>query len=367
MNREKYIPEGDSDSQRLIYAMQQVKEGNFKGIDESVFEDANMAVSFNEMLDRVMDVNNRHVMRINDGLIKISDNSLLVTLINRIKDQKTPIDNMRELSVFLDNYMHQAESEKIAMIALIKQINHSIEPLKQMYVEGKRLHDDGYSEKSALTFDRMYDFLCGMSEQTNLIEAISIESNNNKSMLYNMLNEFSMDIKFLVENYDNLYKNGFDIGTKLFLIGRDVDNARSDMYRYNSRISLIDMTKIFAVDHLTLAWRLYNNIVEIETLKITQVNDPNRCKFGIWKDSFSLPGVSDSLEFATCIEQHEELHRCAVACFVAKESSEIEKAYEELYNTVECSRLFTEALDKLAERMRQAGYADETEVWKFKK
>lgn len=367
MNREKYIPEGTTDSERLMYAMNQVKDHNFKEIDENSFENPAMAISFNEMLNELMDANNRHVMRINDGLIKISDNSTLVRLIDRIKDQKSPIDHMRELSSFFDNFAKQNESEKIAVIALVKQINSAIEPLKQMYIDGRRLYQEGNQEKSAETFDRIYDFLCGMSEQTRLIESIGIESNKHKNVLSDMLSEFSKDIKFLVDNYDNLYKNGFEIGTRLFLIGRDVDNARNDLYRRNSRISIIDMTKIFSVDHLTLAWRLYNNIIEIETLKITQLNNPDSCKFGIWKDTLELPGVSDSPEFVACVEQHEELHKHAVACFVAKESSEIEKSYDELYNTIECSKQFTLCLERLAERMRLEGYSEETEVWKFKK
>lgn len=367
MNRKIYIPEGNNDSERLIYAMNQVKNHNYSEVDESAFDDLSLAVSFNEMINEMMNLNNRQVMRINDGLIKISDNSTLVCLLDRIKEQKAPIDKMRELSAFLDNFMKQNESEKIAVIALIKQINSAIEPLKQMYIDGRQLFLDGDGEKAARTFDRIYDFLCGMSEQTRLIESIGIESNKHKNMLEDMLGGFSKDIKLLVDNYDNLYQDGFNMGTRLFYIGRDIDNARTDLYRHCSRVSIIDITKIFSVDHLTLAWRLYNNIIEIEMLKITQINNPNGCKFGLWKDTFELPGVSDSIEFASCIELHEELHRHAVECFVAKEASEIDKAYEELYVTIECSKQFTLALERLAERMRLEGYAEETEVWKFKK
>ena len=90
------------------------------------------------------------------------------------------------------------------------------------------------------------------------------------------------------------------------------------MYRTNSNVTLIDSTKVFAIDHLTLTWRLYNNIIEYEHLKITQLNNPDRCKFALWCNSIEDSRVKESQAFKDSFEVHEKLHDHAVACYVAK-------------------------------------------------
>jgi hypothetical protein len=137
------------------------------------------------------------------------------------------------------------------------------------------------------------------------------------------------------------------------------------MFRQNTTPTVHDALKVFAVDHLTLTWRLYNNIVEFEQLKITQVNNPDKCKFGLWCHSQTDPIIVDSDSFKHAMEAHYELHNHAVACFIAKESSDLPEAIDEFLQALVALEEYHAALDELHEHLRRNGITKETEVWKF--
>ena len=50
------------------------------------------------------------------------------------------------------------------------------------------------------------------------------------------------------------------------------------MFRSFSNVTTQDMIRIFQIDHFILMWRVYNNAVGFESLKVTQLNNPDGCK-----------------------------------------------------------------------------------------
>ena len=85
MYETKYIPDGETDKERLLSAMKNLEHQCFDSVDEECFEDKELANAFNNMLQGVVKQNNHFLMRINDAQIRIADNSSVKALIEQVK------------------------------------------------------------------------------------------------------------------------------------------------------------------------------------------------------------------------------------------------------------------------------------------
>lgn len=357
MKQTKYIPDGETDLERLMSAMENLGSQRFDMLDEDGFEDKELASAFNNMLSGIVGQNNHFMVRINDAQTRVADNTSVKNLIEQVNTQKKPIDDMKHASEYLRVHAQENEAKQIELIALSKQAESTLKPLLlQLKAE---LETDDANEW-------LYDGLLQVEDFLKLLKKISHDLYQQETIKSTFFDVFDEGLGKLRSNYAELLENCFQNGYRLYRINRDIDNARNDMYRTNSNVTMIDRTKIFYVDHLTLTWRLYNNIIEYEHLKITQLNNPDRCKFGLWCAGMEDSRVKESQAFKAAFEAHEKLHDHAVACYVAKEASEIQTAMEEFEITLEMCRQFKESLEELAEFMRQNGISEETEVWVFK-
>ncbi len=366
MKQINYIPDGETDLERLMSAMDNLGSQRFDLVDEDGFEDKEIARAFNKMLCGIVEQNNRFLMRINDAQTRVADNTSVKNLIEQVRAQKSPIDDMKQASEYLRVHAQENEAKQIELIALSKQAESTLTPLLLQLRAEREALENGCSKETAEDNGRLYDSLSQVEDFLKLLKKIAHDIYQQETIKSTFFDIFDEGIGKLLSNYGELLENCFQNGYRLYRINRDIDNARNDMYRANSNVTMIDCTKIFAVDHLTLTWRLYNNIIEYEHLKITQLNNPDRCKFGLWCNKLEDLRVKESQEFKEAFEAHEKLHDHAVACYVAKEASEIQTAMEEFEMTLEMCRQFTEKLEHLAEFMRQNGIAEETEVWVFK-
>lgn len=390
--KEKYVPEGNSDIERLINAMNQLKNRNFKEIDDSVFENTEVADVYNGMLDSIMEYNNHFLMRLNDAMTRIADNSRVKDMLTQINSQKEPIENMRETNECLCLRLQQNETQLIEALAMSKQVDYNLMPCVRKMMEGERALEDSIKdideilnkktvskqelihvceaareqEKRALmvlqsTMERMQD----IGEQVKIVRRNVGEICSGDNERVDAFKEFTAGLQFLTDNYGKLSKYCFGVGSQLYRISRDIDNARNDMFRHNSRPSMLDRLSVFYVDHLTLTWRLYLNVIEYENLRITQLNNPDRCKFGLWCADMTDPQIRDSKVFQEAFDAHEELHKYAVACFLAKEASDTQEAMKEFDNALGACTRFQKALQELSQHMRTLGFTEQTEVWKF--
>lgn len=365
MKQTQYIPDGETDLERLMSAMEMLGGQRFDLVDEECFEDKELARTFNKMLCGIVEQNNHFLMRINDAQNRIANNTSVKNLIEQVKEQKKPIDNMKDASKYLRVHAQENEAKQIELMALSKQAESTLKPLLlQLRTEREALEEEGSNGETEVNA-WLYDGLLQIEDFLKLLKKISHDLYQQETIKSTFFDIFDEGIGKLHSNYNELLENCFQNGYRLYRINRDIDNARNDMYRTNSKVTMIDSTKVFAIDHLTLTWRLYNNIIEYEHLKITQLNNPDRCKFGLWCVSMEDSRVKESRELKEAFEAHEKLHDHAVACYVAKEASEIQTAMEEFEITLEMCRQFTESLEHLAEFMRQNGIAEETEVWVF--
>lgn len=390
--KEKYTPEGSNDMERLINAMNQLKDRNFKEIDDSVFENAEAADAYNEMLDSIMKYNNHYLMRINDAMIRIADNSRVKEMLTRIIARKDAIESLRETNESLSMRLQRNETQLIEALAMAKQIDNNLTPCSKEMTESEQLLEASISdidnilgkkdisnqelihackdakakEKRALTILKYAaEAVHDIEEQAGIVRKNIVEICAGDNSQVDMFKKFSSDLQFLTDNYSKLLESCFNVGSQLCRISRDIDNARNDMFRHNSRPTMLDRLSVFYVDHLTLAWRLYLNIVEYENLKITQVNNPDRCKFGLWCADMTDPQIRDAEAFQNAFDTHQEFHKHAVACFLAKEASDIQEATEEFNNALKTCEKLQEALQQLSQHVRALGITEQTEVWKF--
>lgn len=313
-------------------------------------------------------------------------------MLTQIKSQSGPLEDMKQANEVLSNQIEQNGTQLLQSLALTKQLDHTITPcadriineraMLEALVEAaeRALNDDAISKLELIracevaknngqTILRqskgIADAILTMSDQVRILRDNMGRLCTDDRERVNVFRTFADGLQSLTDNYDKLSDYCFGVGQQLHRAQRDIDTSRNDMYRHNSRPSMIDRVSVFFVDHLVLTWRLYLNIIEYENLKITQVNNTDRCKFGLWCAQMEDPQIKDSDAFKACFDAHAQLHKYAVACFLAKEESDINGALEEFGHALEACDAFEKEMDGLCEYFRSIGYTDETEVWRI--
>lgn len=137
---------------------------------------------------------------------------------------------------------------------------------------------------------------------------------------------FVSSIESIADSYDVLSKECFSTGEHLYRISRGSDNLRNDVAKKGSVLSMIDWITVFEVDHFVFTWRLYNNLIGFENLRLEQVNNVTGCKFGKWVGNQKNEAIVNSQAFAKCVEMHRELHKHAEDSWHAKDRSDREAA-----------------------------------------
>ncbi len=173
--------------------------------------------------------------------------------------------------------------------------------------------------KSVQDMNRINEQLDSISKE---IDSIYKEINNQSALTQS----FVSSIDSIADSYHTLSEECMGTGSHLYHISRDIDQARSDMARKNSQLTTLDWITVFEVDHLIFTWRVYNNLADFETLKISQLNNPAGCKLGKWLASQTDSRITGSAEFKQVKEKHEELHKHACDSWNAKEQGDREEA-----------------------------------------
>ncbi|MCM1386174.1 MAG: methyl-accepting chemotaxis protein [Bacillus sp. (in: Bacteria)] len=173
---------------------------------------------------------------------------------------------------------------------------------------------------------------------------------------------FVSSIDTIADSYDTLMKECAGTGEHLYRISRDIDRARSDMARHNSKITTLDWITVFEIDHLIFTWRIYNNLADFERLKITQLNNPAGCKFGKWMAEQTDTRITSSSEFKQAASLHEELHKYGCESWYAKDRGDRAEALEQFNRTYEVYGRFQKALVGLRRVLKSTGETEETDI-----
>ena len=183
----------------------------------------------------------------------------------------------------------------------------------------------------------------------------------------NSAKDFSAQTDSLSRSYELLSKDCIHLGKHVFQIGRYIDKTRSDMVRHNSIITELDWIRVFEVDHFVLMWRVYNNIVGFERLLSKQVNNPTKCKLGLWIANQADSRITNCDAFRQLKSAHLTLHEFATRSWQAKEDGDEELAMEYFKKAYHAFEEFDYAIKHLQDTMRSIGYQEATEIETFSK
>ena len=372
-----------NDRENLLAAMKRFADGGFEPADTAVFEDKELIDSFNEMMDRVTKRNNHYLARINDAQSRIGDTSCLKSMFEEITSQESAILALKEARSLIDPSSESLENTNREFLMLSKQISMAIAPCLNEVISSEKLLDKLYpvtSDGEPDTENPLYEPLSELREnllnthaRLESMSARILSLGKDATEVFNIIDEknrlnnsFLESVDLLTDSYRKLSAECLDTGRHLYRISRDIDNARNDMFRHNSRPTLHDRLRVYEVDHVTLAWRLYNNIVEFESLRLTQVNNPSSCKFGIWSTTMEDPVFLESEAFNKAVQAHTEFHEHCVECYNAKQDYDIPLAFKKFDEVMASLKDFLAAMEELHEYLRSIGNTDETDVWKFR-
>lgn len=387
------------DLQAILKALENLKGGNYDSIDEITFHDPAVKAAIDDYQSSLAKKNNHFLARINDAQRRIGDTSCLRSMFELISSQQGALDMLMEVRGSVDLGETSMEEINQEFLMLSEQLRQAFPALIEEIAETHNLLSNIFTLCNITEIDETDPFGNGDLPQPEITDGealsralremnakLSTSSKRVMSMgrrisdmssdvrtLFGIIdkknslnNAFLESVDSITDSYKQLSMECLHTGRHLYRISRDIDNARNDLYRNNSRPTIHDRLQVFEVDHLTLTWRLYNNIVEYESLRITQLNNPTSCKFGLWAQSEKDPAITDSDEFKALIAAHNNLHEKAVACFTAKQDYNVDLALSLFDESLVAMGQFTTAMDAMHEYLRSIGHTEETDIWKFR-
>ncbi len=373
-----------SDRERLLKAMEEFGDGKFEEVRPEEFDDPELAEAFNKMMKHQVDRNNKFLVRLNDAQSRIGDTSCLKSMFDQISAQKEAINALQEARLDITTDERPLSEVNQEFLALTAQVKNTFRPCSTDLGEALRLYDelgvpdnDSWSEveenEDYLILRQLHKCILRASEKLDSMERRIYSIDADARGLFEVIDKrsqmggsFILGVDALTESYKKLSAECLDTGRHLYRISRDIDNARNDIFRHNSRPTIHDRLKVYEVDHITVAWRLYNNIVEFESLKITQVNNPDSCKLGVWISNMKDPLFTEAESFKRLNEAHHRFHEVCTECFLAKQNYDIVLAQDKFANTMDALDEFIAAMNDLHEYLRSNGITEETDVWKFR-
>lgn len=93
--RKKETTAPDTDKILLLEWMDKAIAGDFSKVDTSLFQDAQLAEKYNQVIDSFVQLNNNFVMRLNDSMTLIGDSGCVKEMIEQVNSQTTAINDMQ--------------------------------------------------------------------------------------------------------------------------------------------------------------------------------------------------------------------------------------------------------------------------------
>ena len=457
----------EQDMHILMEDMKHIIAGDYSYVDAAAFHNRQYGETLNQVIHAFKCSNNNFVMRLNESMLEIGDNSNVKAMLDQVQSQTESIEQMERSSHTLENSINnisqsmasirnnthdilkvsqdgtdnmnasiKAVNESSQMIAdincqvqefqeKIDKINEIVTMVKDIAsrsnllalnasIEAARAGEAGKGfaivadqvrQMSTNTSESAEDIVGYVSQLKTSITtlAASMQSTTEKlsegnRKVENSLNdmenlntqmsvinsaidsvfedidmqsritgEFAGQVETIANSYGILSENCNETGAHIYKMGRSIDTCRSDMARGFSEITQLDWLRVFEIDHFILMWRVYNNVVEFEHLKIKQLNNPDGCKLGKWMAEQTDKRITGSTEFKELDKAHREVHRWACESWEAKESGNVKAAMEYFVKTHDAYFVYRQKIEDMKNLMRRIGYQGETKVVVFSK
>lgn len=454
------------DKELLLQAMDKMIAGDFSEVSSEGFSDPVYSDKLNQIVEAYKRANNNYIMRLNEAMESIGDNSYVKNMLDQVSLQQESITNMNDSSKVLkdsinnisqamgdirDNthdMLHTSQSSSANMSDSIRVVNESSQKIADINGQVQAFHEkinkigeivdivkkvasqsnllalnasieaarageagkgfavvaDQVRQLSSNTAESAEDIVKYVNELKGDIEVLAtsmeettsklsegnekveislrdIEHMNEQMTAINdaverifddidrqseTTKEFNDQVSNIADTYGMLTKECTETGTHIFKIGRYIDTCRSDMFREAGAVTTQDMLRIFEIDHFILMWRVYNNIVDFERLKITQLNNPDTCKIGKWMHSQTDTRITTSSQFKRLDTAHRLIHKYACESWYAKDEGDINKALEAFQKCHDAYYEYKKAIADMKSYMRTIGYTDETKIVIFR-
>jgi hypothetical protein len=452
----------DKDIDTLMGYMDRIISGDFTYIDVSAFNNKQYGEKLNQVIHAFKNANNTYVMRLNESMMEIGDNSNVKNMLDQVQVQAESIKQMENSSHILEESIGNITNEMAAikdntqtiynvsqngtvnMTASIKAVNESsdmianincqvqdfqekIEKISEIVtivkniasqsnllalnasIEAARagiagrgfaivadqvrqlsintsssaedivsyvsqLNEDikklvtatqQTTEKLSKGNDMVKNSLNDMEDLNSRISVINSSINSiftDIDMQSEITKEFANQVADINTSYAGLSETCNTTGRQEYRMGRSIDKCRSDMARHYSDLSEIDWIKIFEVDHFILMWRVYNHIMGFESLKLSQLNNPNACKLGKWMAKQTDTRLTRSIEFKEVEKNHRAVHRYATAAWEASASNNTRLAMENFQKTHDAYYDYQKSIRKLITFIQTLGNFENTEI-----
>lgn len=457
----------NQDVDMLKAAMKQIINGDFSAISLEGYTDPELPEMFNQAIGAVKRFNNNFILRLNEAMMTIADNSYIKNLLDEVESQTADIENMKNSSITMEesirnilNYMGSIRNNINAMLSAsdksTSNMNDSVEAVNESAEQIRRINDQLQMFHGKIDeIGKIVDVVKDVASQSNLlalnasIEAarageagrgfavvaeqvreLSTNTAQSASDIVKYVHELQEDIALLASSMDETTKklssgnekvessigdirrmneqmttindatNGImdDInkqsgitrdfamkvsniadsygvlnslckenGEHFRKISRAIDTTRSDMFRRASDLTVQDRLKVFEVDHFILMWRVYFHVIGMETLRLNQVNAPDRCKIGLWMAEQTDPRLVNSTQFKEVYRTHKELHQYATESWYAKDKNDVDKALALFQKCFDSYFVYQQKIHELMDYMSTIGYNDRTEIVIFSK
>lgn len=174
------------------------------------------------------------------------------------------------------------------------------------------------------------------------------------SNLYSQINTQNTDTKSFTEHAIMIAKDSDLLSTHckqpgkdMYTISRSIDKIRTRIIKNQSSLSQKELLDVYNTDHLIFTGRLYNMIEGFEELKLKNLNQPTKCKFGIYLQKLKEEQPSLAAVFQQASTLHTRLHEIATACFYANESGNKEQALQLFEQAQDIYQCFSAELKRL--------------------
>lgn len=170
-----------NDKQLLIEAMQQFIDGTYSNLDVSTYSDPEIAEKFNEMMTVLKKSNNNYVMRMNESMEHIGDNSCVKEMIEQVMAQTNSIQSMtasskefessiQSISEEVEHIRDEAQAAITVSTASVNNMNETIEAVSDSVNQIRGIHEKvAVFEEKIEQITNIIDVVKKLANQSNLL------------------------------------------------------------------------------------------------------------------------------------------------------------------------------------------------------
>jgi len=368
-------------SQKLGDSIQNIQGAvyNIQDKTHTVMEDANSCVEDMNSSIRTVDASVSNVLKINDQIIHFQAKAAQINEIIDIVKKVASKSGLLALNASIEAARAGEAGKGFAVVAnQVKELSASTTRSAEDAMVYVRELLEGVSSLAESINATAAQLTAGNTNIHHSLESLEHMNESMKLMsseidhIYGeirtqsgLTESFMASINTMVTNYNDLSEGCVSTGAHMYKCARRIDMLRTDVARRRARLYTQDWITVYQIDHLILAWRLYNNLAGFERMGIGSVNRPTSCKFGKWQAAQTDPRITGSTAFRDAVKYHKEFHSHATDSWNANDAGDREAAVRHFQLAYEVYTKFAKALEDVKKVIASTGDTNITTIEKI--